>query len=205
MYKIIGGDGKEYGPISTEQLKRWIAEGRANAQTRVLAEGAQDWRALAEFPEFGFGAPAASPLPPGPPPLSAYAPTAGGMVDAGAAADAPAITLIVVAIVSILGAIVGMMVNNLTGSFSFNSDPNFEWARNFATSVNVPLRVGGILLNLLILGGAIQMKRRRAYGFAMTASILAMIPCMTFCCAGVPVGIWAAVVLNKPEVKGSFH
>ena len=52
MYKIIGADGKEYGPISAEQLRQWIAEGRANGQTRVLLEGTADWKTLAEIPEF---------------------------------------------------------------------------------------------------------------------------------------------------------
>ena len=35
MYKIIGADGNEYGPITTEQLRQWLAEGRVNAQTKV--------------------------------------------------------------------------------------------------------------------------------------------------------------------------
>jgi hypothetical protein len=61
MYKIIGADGKEYGPISAEQLRQWIAEGRANAQTKVLSEGANDWRPLGEFPEFGLGPSLTSP------------------------------------------------------------------------------------------------------------------------------------------------
>ena len=52
MYKMMGADGKEYGPISADQLRQWIAEGRANAQTRVLAEGATEWKTLAELPEF---------------------------------------------------------------------------------------------------------------------------------------------------------
>jgi hypothetical protein len=66
MYKIIGADGKEYGPISADQLRQWVSEGRANAQTRVLAEGAADWRPLVEFPEYAAllaGAPAAAPAP----------------------------------------------------------------------------------------------------------------------------------------------
>ena len=33
MYRIIGGDGREYGPISLDQMRQWIAEGRVNAQT----------------------------------------------------------------------------------------------------------------------------------------------------------------------------
>jgi len=52
MYKIIGADGKEYGPIPAEVLRQWIAEGRADARTRVLAEGTTQWKVLAEAPEF---------------------------------------------------------------------------------------------------------------------------------------------------------
>src|SRR5690242_4920490 len=52
MYRIIGADGREYGPITTEQLRQWIAEGRANAQTKVLLEGTTEWRPLSSFPEF---------------------------------------------------------------------------------------------------------------------------------------------------------
>ncbi len=52
MYKVIGADGKEYGPVSAEQLRQWIAEGRANGQTKVLADGATEWKALGQMPEF---------------------------------------------------------------------------------------------------------------------------------------------------------
>ena len=51
MYRIIGADEKEYGPISLDQLRQWIAEGRANAQTRVLQEGSAEWRTLNDIPE----------------------------------------------------------------------------------------------------------------------------------------------------------
>ena len=52
MYKIVGADGRPYGPVSEEQLRQWIAEGRANAQTQTLAEGAREWRPLGAWPEF---------------------------------------------------------------------------------------------------------------------------------------------------------
>ena len=52
MFKILGADQKEYGPVSAEVVRQWIAERRANAQTRVKAEGTGDWKALSEFPEF---------------------------------------------------------------------------------------------------------------------------------------------------------
>ena len=60
MYKIIGGDQKEYGPVSAEDLRRWISEGRANAKTMVQPEGSSAWQPLGEIPEFGL---AATPTP----------------------------------------------------------------------------------------------------------------------------------------------
>ena len=52
MYKIIGADGREYGPVSAEHLRQWLSEGRVNARTRVWVEGAAVWRPLTEFAEF---------------------------------------------------------------------------------------------------------------------------------------------------------
>ncbi len=63
MYKIIGADGKQYGPVTVEQLRRWIAEGRAVGQTLAQLETALDWKALSQFPEFA-GDFAAPPIPP---------------------------------------------------------------------------------------------------------------------------------------------
>lgn len=38
------------------------------------------------------------------------------------------------------------------------------------------------------------------------AAILAMIPCVSPCCLlGLPLGIWALIVLLKPEVKAAFQ
>jgi hypothetical protein len=52
MYKILGGDGKEYGPVTAEALRQWVNEGRASGQTQVCAEGTTKWEPLAALPEF---------------------------------------------------------------------------------------------------------------------------------------------------------
>jgi hypothetical protein len=65
MYKIVGSDGKEYGPVTSDQLRQWITQGRANADTRVLPEGADQWVLLGSLPEFGLApAPGTAPPPP---------------------------------------------------------------------------------------------------------------------------------------------
>jgi len=63
MYKIIGVDGREYGPISAEVLRQWIAEGRANAETKVMAEGSTEWKKLGDLPEFFAPRPPSAPIP----------------------------------------------------------------------------------------------------------------------------------------------
>lgn len=67
MYKIIGADQVEYGPVNAGELSQWIAEGRANAASLAQGEGATQWLPLAVFPEFtpALG-PAATPQTIGP-------------------------------------------------------------------------------------------------------------------------------------------
>ena len=57
-----------------------------------------------------------------------------------------------------------------------------------------------------VIKGAVDMLRGRKYSSAKMAAILAMIP-MTSCCflLGAPFGIWALIVLSKPEVKTFFE
>jgi hypothetical protein len=70
-YFIIGGDDKQYGPITTDDLLKWIAEGRLNAESRAKEETDTEWRALAAFPEFAVALGAQAPAPGAPPPASA--------------------------------------------------------------------------------------------------------------------------------------
>ena len=60
-YKIIGADLVEYGPVSAEQIRQWITEGRVNSETKLQAEGTAEWKPLAEVPEFAAASPATAP------------------------------------------------------------------------------------------------------------------------------------------------
>src|SRR3954462_9668078 len=128
MYRIIGADGNQYGPISAEQLRQWIAEGRANSQTRVLAEGATEWKPLSEFPEF-FGT--ATPSPSGalpPPPTMPTMPL--GSYSTSTATDqvnGPAIGLIIPGALNIIFALlrgVTMLAGIGIGAFQGTGNPD---------------------------------------------------------------------------------
>jgi len=199
MYKIIGADKKEYGPISPEVLRQWMAEGRVNAETQVLPEGATEWKALGTLPEFAASTPTAPPVfPAGSPYLAPRMDEVNG----------PAIGLMITAILGFLLQVTSLVWSLAVGS-SFMSNyqmPNQEFANMFSGVVGAIFNSIGILVSGLILFGAIKMRKLENYGLAMTTSILAMIPCISPCCLiGLPIGIWAVVVLSKPEVKSAFH
>jgi len=73
MYKVIGSDQQEYGPISTEEVTSWINQRRLNGQSHVQGEGDTTWRTLSEFPEFAEALAAQAETPSGRP-LAALAP-----------------------------------------------------------------------------------------------------------------------------------
>ena len=71
MYKIIGADQNEYGPITAEQVRQWVAEGRLNGLSKIQVDGSGVWKQLRDMPEFSTLLP---PPPPPPPPISLGAP-----------------------------------------------------------------------------------------------------------------------------------
>jgi hypothetical protein len=77
MYRILGADGREYGPVTADQVLEWIKEGRAAAQTSARLDGEAEWRPLSSFPEFApaLAAKTATPPPPLSPPGSSDAET----------------------------------------------------------------------------------------------------------------------------------
>ncbi|EEF59884.1 DUF4190 domain-containing protein [Pedosphaera parvula] len=77
MYKVLGNDGKEYGPVSAEQLRQWIAQGRAVANTKLQPEGSTEWKSLSEIPEFSTAFVSAPPPSDPQPQLSGPAKTSG--------------------------------------------------------------------------------------------------------------------------------
>ena len=51
-YTIIGGDQKEYGSVTADDLRKWITDGRLNAQSLAKEENDTEFRPLSAFPEF---------------------------------------------------------------------------------------------------------------------------------------------------------
>jgi hypothetical protein len=57
---------------------------------------------------------------------------------------------------------------------------------------------------IVVLAGGLKMKSLSGRGSALTAAIVALLPCNALCLLGLPVGIWAIMTLNRDDVKAAF-
>jgi hypothetical protein len=209
IYTIIGGDQKEYGSVTSDDLRKWITDGRLNAQSLAKEEHDTEWRPLSAFPEFADVLATGSAPPP---PLAAPVAGAGGGRDAALQlVKGPAIGLKVTAIVGLVMVVVGLVVNVMTlNGFHIGPqqmyDPQMQkLIGTLGGSLGIVQNIIGGIVGVVVLLGAAKMQKLESYQFALTASIMAMVPCISPCCLfGLPLGIWALVVLNKPEVKSHF-
>jgi len=210
LYKIIGGDQKEYGMISAEDMRKWIAEGRLNTQTLAKAEGDEEFRPLGGFPEFvdALAAAAAEPTQPATP----VQPTDEGNRDAALRqVKGPAIGLMVTAVLGLILVAVGLVINVLmlsgiqTGLQQINDPQIQKLLSSMGGGLGIVQDLISAVAGVVVLMGASKMRKLQNHQFALTASIVAMLPCISPCCIfGLPAGIWALVILNKLEVKSHF-
>ena len=75
-----------------------------------------------------------------------------------------------------------------------------------AAQIQNALQVGLLAVcNLLAVLGGFAMRSLGSYGLSMTGAIVSIVPIVTgCCCTGCPFGLWALVVLVRPEVKAGF-
>lgn len=229
MYFVKGADQKEYGPVSVEQLRNWIAENRLNQFSVARKDGDTVWKPLGQFEElaglFGAGtipptAAAAQPAPAAYPAYPTVQPVPPGSHASSMSTSnnhlGPAIGMIVVGALSLLVAIVQMVVLAVNGTKQM-----MDMMSKFGGAAQIPPEMLGLvqgasygvyglqlLLSVLIILGGISFLRLKSRGLAMAGAIVMVIPCCgtasVLCALGVPLGIWALVVLSQAETKEAF-
>lgn len=142
----------------------------------------------------------------------------------GAARDAVSLVSIFIIILGGLGLMlfVAALINDLAGGSERMMDALLQNLPADQQEKLAPLlaasrggsKAGGIFFSLLCIGlagftiyGGLQMRALKNWGVALAAAILVMTPCSSYCCCcpfGLGVGIWALVMLTKPEVKSAF-
>ena len=118
----------------------------------------------------------------------------------------PALFLIIFACLMMLFQVVVNGFNLAAGNFNLGVNP-------FAiqTGVTAAATIIGLVISLgssiVTLFGAIKMRQLQSYGFAVTACVLPMIPCINSCCCALalPFSTWGLVVLLDPNVRSLFN
>lgn len=130
----------------------------------------------------------------------------GGPNQAMDAVKGPALGLMITAGIGAAFQVLGLLMNLLGAGMGAMARGSQGMPNMLSGGIGAVFNVIGLAIAVVIFMGAGKMKNLQSYGFAMAATILAMIPCISPCCLiGLPVGIWALVVLMKPEVKGAFQ
>jgi eukaryotic-like serine/threonine-protein kinase len=69
---------------------------------------------------------------------------------------------------------------------------------------NILIFLAGVAMSVIVALAGSRMLQRRQYPFVMIGSLLATFGTCACCWVGLPVGIWAVVVLLRPEVREAF-
>jgi Domain of unknown function (DUF4190)/GYF domain 2 len=156
IYKIIGDNGQEYGPLTGEQIRQWIVEGRVERRTPVFVDGAKDWNFVGLLPEFA-GCFTASAAPPtiAPPPRGTSSPARMAKTNSYAQAG------LVFGILSMTCCCCGFpfgilgLIFSLVGLSQINANPELHEGRGLAiaglilSGLSLLLGAGSMFFNLL--------------------------------------------------------
>jgi hypothetical protein len=86
------------------------------------------------------------------------------------------------------------------------NDPKMaQFASLMSGPANIISNLFMIALSAFVIFGALKMRNLQSHGLALGAAIVSILPCSGCCCLGMPVGIWALIMLLKPEVKSQFQ
>jgi len=155
----------------------------------------------------GFGAPAAPPPgfnPPGQPNFAA--PGGGGSGDAAKKVAIPATLMLILSGLAILLSIVNVILNLLgVGLGAMSGDTDLAMNQAFSGVAGVVSAVIAIIINAVVVFGAIKMKKLESWTFSLVSAILFTLPCSVCCLVNTPIGIWAIVTLVNAEVKAAFR
>jgi predicted Ser/Thr protein kinase len=115
----------------------------------------------------------------------------------------PALGLMVAGIlncVAMVGAVIGALVKLIQQGFDINGS-----AFGFSPGAIELLFIGLLAApGVLVVIGAYNMMRLRSHRMAVVGSIVAVLPFLPGAIIGLPMGIWALVLLMKQEVKAAF-
>src|SRR5687768_8267135 len=129
------------------------------------------------------------------------------VIDPRQQVQTPGLLLTIVGIVGAVLQVLSLVLNMVgvgVGAIGASEMPEFV-GQMMSGVIGIVFSAIAIAVGLFIAYAGMQMRQLRNYTLSMIGAIVAMIPCLSpCCCLGLPVGIWALVVLFKPGVRDAF-
>jgi len=184
-FKANDKNGTEYGPLDAEQIREWVREKRMDDHSLVRKSPDEEWRPLGQVPDWQASATPAVTLPEGMPP---------------AARSGPPGKLQAIAIMTLVGGIIGVLVGLLYGCyFGLLTIATFGFGVVFMLFPIYAL-IFGIMA---ITKGSQMLGSNPLPAFRSAKSIAIMQIINIICCDlfNLIMGIINLVFLNDPEVR----
>ena len=130
--------------------------------------------------------------------------------DAAAMLNVPSLLMMINAGLCILTAVAGILLH--LGMLSAGQFPRMTGQDKFITLFPAAFGIGnailGLVLHSIVFIGAMRMRQLRSHKWAMAAAVISLVTtvCGGSCCCllNLGLGIWALVLLAKPEVRSAF-
>lgn len=104
----------------------------------------------------------------------------------------------------LLGGLVFTALSRSAAAEGENLDAVTRMSAQIGQAVGTMWLVLGLLVTPLVLFGALRMRSGKSRGLAITAAVVALLPFTCTCLAGMPLGIWALVVLFRADVRALY-
>ena len=113
----------------------------------------------------------------------------------------PAILMLVLTGLSILGQVIELVLHPV-GDLLDEGARELDIYIGSGQTLGLGLGIFRLGIATVVIIGAFKMLQQRSWSLSMAAAILMLVPCLGPCCPlGIPVGIWALIILFKPEVR----
>ena len=121
----------------------------------------------------------------------------------------PAVCLLVVGVLSFLMLVASFLLSGTMNDYLVKMiEESGEEVPRELLSPTSPLNLAangfGLLLSIGTILGGWSMLQRSSWPLAVAGAVCAILPCASCCCLSTPFGIWALIVLLRPEVKEAW-
>lgn len=190
-YKIRGADGKEYGPVTIDQVQSWLREGRLNGETEMTRSDIDYWAPAGKFTELQMT----------PPPLAPAQATAPGgfgarganpQVRSAARMRIAASWFYWIAGLSVLNAILSATQSGWVSLFGLGIVTQVfgAWGRNAGVSPAVVLALGVLVASVFVVFG-IFANKGQSWAF-LVGMVLYGLDALLF----IPGGYWLSIAFH---------